>query len=84
MTSIYSKQRAFLTTDYLTQLITLMKQKGFDPEQVLANTQLTEQIMQQNTRISPMQYHTVVENALALSQDPVSYTHLTLPTTPYV
>jgi AraC-like DNA-binding protein len=71
MTSIYSKQRAFLTTDYLTQLITLMKQKGFDPEQVLANTQLTEQIMQQNTRISPMQYHTVVENALALSQDPL-------------
>jgi len=71
MTSIYSKQRAFLTTDYLTQLITLMKQKGFDPELVLANTQLTEQIMQQNTRISPMQYHTVVENALALSQDPL-------------
>jgi len=71
MTSTYSQQRPFLTTDYLVQLITLMKQKGFNSEQVLANTPLNEQIMQHNTRISPMQYHTVVENALALSQDPL-------------
>ncbi|MBQ0732357.1 MAG: AraC family transcriptional regulator [Oleispira antarctica] len=71
MTSTYSQQRPFLTTDYLAQLITLMKQQGFSAEQVLANTQLNEQIMQQNIRISPMQYHTVVENALSLSQNPL-------------
>lgn len=71
MTSTYSQQRAFLTTDYLTQLITLMEQQGFPVEQLLANTQLNEQIMLHNTRISPMQYHTVVENALTLSQDPL-------------
>jgi AraC-like DNA-binding protein len=71
MTSIYSQQRPFLTTDYLTQLITLMKEQGFNSEQVLANTQLNVQTLQQKTRISPMQYHTVVENSLALSQDPL-------------
>jgi AraC-like DNA-binding protein len=71
MTSTYSQQRPFLTTGYLTQLITLVKQQGFSTEQVLANTQLDDHIMQQNTHISPMQYHTVVENALALSQDPL-------------
>jgi AraC-like DNA-binding protein len=71
MTSTYSQQRPFLTTGYLTQLITLLKQQGFSTEQVLADTQLDEHIMQQNIHISPMQYHTVVENALALSQDPL-------------
>jgi AraC-like DNA-binding protein len=71
MTSTYSQQRPFLTTGYLTQLITLIKQQGFSIEQVLANTQLNEHIMRQNIHISPMQYHTVVENALALSQDPL-------------
>jgi AraC-like DNA-binding protein len=71
MTSTYSQQRPFLTTGYLTQLITLIKQQGFSTEQVLADTQLNEHIMQQNIHISPMQYHTVVENALALSQDPL-------------
>ncbi len=71
MTSLYSHQRSFLTIDYLSQLITLMGQMGFSTEQVLANTQLNAQIMQLNTRISPMQYHTVVENALSLSQDPL-------------
>jgi AraC-like DNA-binding protein len=71
MTSIYSQQRPFLTTDYLTQLIMFMKEQGFNSEQVLANTQLNVQTLQQKTRISPMQYHTVVENSLALSQDPL-------------
>jgi AraC-like DNA-binding protein len=71
MTSIYSQQRPFLTTDYLTQLIMFMKEQGFNSEQVLANTQLNDQTLQQKTRISPMQYHTVVENSLALSQDPL-------------
>jgi AraC-like DNA-binding protein len=71
MTSIYSQQRPFLTTDYLTQLITFMKEQGFNSEQVLANTQLNDQTLQQKIRISPMQYHTVVENSLALSQDPL-------------
>ncbi|MFQ3171905.1 MAG: AraC-like DNA-binding protein [Oleispira sp.] len=71
MTSTYSQQRPFLTTGYLTQLITLVKQQGFSAEQVLADTQLNEHLMQQNIHISPMQYHTVVENALALSQDPL-------------
>jgi AraC-like DNA-binding protein len=71
MTSTYSQQRPFLTTDYLTRLMTLMKAQGFNSEKVLANTQLNNQIMQQNTWISPMQYHTVVENSLALSRDPL-------------
>ncbi|MGK0249085.1 MAG: AraC-like DNA-binding protein [Oleispira sp.] len=71
MTPTYSQQWPFLTTNYLSQLITLMKQKGFSAEQVLINTQLNEQAMRQNIRISPMQYHTVVENALSLSQDPL-------------
>jgi AraC-like DNA-binding protein len=71
MTSSYPQQRPFLTTDYLAQLITFMKAQGFSSEQVLANTQLNDQILQQNTRISPMQYHTVVENSLTLSRDPL-------------
>jgi AraC-like DNA-binding protein len=71
MTLIYSQQRPFLTTDYLTQLITLMKEQGFNSEQILANTQLNDQTLQHKARISPMQYHTVVENSLALSQDPL-------------
>ena len=71
MTLIYSHQRAFLTTGYLIQLVTLLNQQGFSSEQILANTQLNEEILQQNTRISPMQYHKVVENALTLSQDPL-------------
>lgn len=71
MTTNYSHQRPFLTTLYLTQLIALMKQLGFSAEQVLANTQLNERLIQDNARISPMQYHCVVENALSLSQDPL-------------
>ncbi len=66
-----SHQRAFLTTDYLTQLVTLMKQQGFIAEHVLANSQVSEQGLLQKTRISPLQYHQIVENALSLSQDPL-------------
>lgn len=66
-----SHQRAFLTTDYLTQLVTLIKQQGYSAEQVLANSHISEQALSQNQRISPMQYQQIVENALSLSQDPL-------------
>ncbi len=66
-----SHQRAFLTTDYLTQLVTLVKQLGFSTEQVLANSQVSEHALSQNQRISPMQYQQIVENALSLTQDPL-------------
>jgi AraC-like DNA-binding protein len=66
-----SHQRAFLTTDYLIQLVTLLKQQGFSAEQVLANSQLSELSLSQNQRISPIQYQQIVENALNLSQDPL-------------
>lgn len=66
-----SHQRAFLTTDYLTQLVTLMKQQGFSAEQVLANSHIDEHLFQQKGRISPLQYHQIVENSLELSQDPL-------------
>lgn len=66
-----SHQRAFLTTDYLIQLVSLIKQQGFTAEQVLANSQINEQALTQNQRISPIQYQQIVENALDLSQDPL-------------
>lgn len=66
-----SHQRAFLTTDYLTQLVTLIKQQGFSTEQVLANSQVSEYALSQNQRISPMQYQQIVDNAISLSQDPL-------------
>lgn len=66
-----SHQRAFLTTDYLTQLINLLKQQGFNAEQILAHSQLSEDVLSQNLRISPIQYQQIVENAYALSQDPL-------------
>ncbi len=71
MQPISSHQRAFLTTDYLTQLVTLIKQQGFSTEQVLANSQVSEYALSQNQRISPMQYQQIVDNALSLSQDPL-------------
>lgn len=71
MKPTFSHQRAFLTTDYLTQLVTLMKQQGFSAEQVLANSHIDERLFQQKGRISPLQYHQIVENALELSKDPL-------------
>lgn len=66
-----SHQRAFLTTDYLTQLINLLKHQGFNAEQILAHSQLSESALSQNQRISPIQYQQIVENAFELSQDPL-------------
>jgi|TARA_B110000196_G_scaffold9858_1_gene8290 AraC-like DNA-binding protein len=66
-----SHHRAFLTTDYLTQLISLLKEQGFNSEQILDQSQLREEDFQNNSRISPMQYQQIVENALHLTQDPL-------------
>lgn len=71
MKPISSHQRAFLTTDYLTQLINLLKHQGFNAEQILAHSQLSENVLSQNQRISPIQYQQIVENAFELSQDPL-------------
>ena len=66
-----SHHRAFLTTDYLTQLISLLKEQGFAIADILNQSQLREADLQHNSRISPMQYQQIVENALTLSQDPL-------------
>jgi AraC-like DNA-binding protein len=66
-----SHQRAFLTTDYLTQLLSLLKKQGFSADQLLAHSQLTEAALSQNQRISPIQYQQIVDNAYTLSQDPL-------------
>lgn len=66
-----SQQRAFLTTDYLIQLITALKQQGFTAQQILLNSQVNEQTLEQNQRISPIQYQQIVENAYQLSADPL-------------
>ncbi|MBL4881513.1 MAG: AraC family transcriptional regulator [Oleispira sp.] len=66
-----SHHKAFLTTDYLTQLIILLKGQGFSIERILNQSQLREEDFQNNSRISPMQYQQIVENAIFLSQDPL-------------
>lgn len=66
-----SHQRAFLTTDYLTQLINSLKQQGFNADQILAHSQVSENALIENQRISPIQYQQIVENAFDLSQDPL-------------
>ena len=71
MNSISSHHRAFLTTDYLTQLISLLKDQGFAIDEILHQSQLREQDFQHNSRISPMQYQQIIENAISLSQDPL-------------
>jgi AraC-like DNA-binding protein len=71
MTPTSSHHRAFLTTDYLTQLIILLKSQGFHIDEILNQSQLREDNFQNNSRISPMQYQQIVENALTLSQDPL-------------
>lgn len=64
-----SHQRAFLTTNYLTPLITLLKQRGLNTKDILSNSQINDISIQQNQRISPIQYQQIVENAYTLSQD---------------
>lgn len=71
MNTISSHHKAFLTTDYLTQLISLVKEQGFSTEEILNQSQLREDDFQYNSRISPMQYQQIVENALRLTQDPL-------------
>lgn len=71
MNHVSSHHRAFLTTDYLTQLISLLKDQGFGIDEILNQSQLREEDFQYNSRISPMQYQQIVENALRLSQDPL-------------
>jgi AraC-like DNA-binding protein len=66
-----SHHRAFLTTDYLTQLILLLKGQGFSIDRILNQSQLREEDFHNNSRISPMQYQKIVENAISLSQDPL-------------
>ena len=71
MKPISSHQHAFLTTDYLAQLVTLLKQQGFNAKQILANSQISENSLRQNHKISPIQYQQIIENALELTQDPL-------------
>jgi AraC-like DNA-binding protein len=66
-----SHHKAFLTTDYLTQLISLVKEQGFGIEDILDQSQLREDDFQYTNRISPMQYQQIVENSLRLTQDPL-------------
>jgi len=68
---ISSQQRAFLTTDYLAQLIQMLEQRGFTIEQVINGTSLDAQVFQRHERISPLQYHKIIENALQLTNDPL-------------
>ena len=68
---ISSQQRAFLTTDYLAQLIKMLEQRGFSIEQLISGTSLDTQVFQRHERISPLQYHKIVENALQLTNDPL-------------
>lgn len=66
-----SHHKAFLTTDYLTQLISLVKEQGFSIEDILNQSQLRANDFQYNSRISPMQYQQIVENSLRLTKDPL-------------
>lgn len=66
-----SHQRAFLTTDYLSQLIQLLNQRGISIEQMIAGTSLDAKVFQRHERISPLQYHKIVDNALQLTRDPL-------------
>ena len=64
--------RAFIGTEYLSQLIELLAQQGITTTQLVQGTGLSARTLQDPQEfISPLQYHKVIENALALSGDPL-------------
>ncbi|MFC3679535.1 AraC family transcriptional regulator [Bacterioplanoides pacificum] len=64
--------RPFIATEYLSQLIEMLALQGINAAQLAQGTGLTARtLMSANEYISPLQYHKVVENALALSGDPL-------------
>ncbi|MCD8521337.1 MAG: AraC family transcriptional regulator [Saccharospirillaceae bacterium] len=64
--------RAFIGTEYLSQLIELLAQQGINTSQLAQGTGLSgKTLASAQEYISPLQYHKVVENALALSGDPL-------------
>lgn len=72
MSSISAASRAFIATEYLSQLIALLSQQGITAAQLAHGTGLSSKTLTSAQEyISPLQYHKVIENALALSGDPL-------------
>lgn len=67
----FTHQRAFLTTDYLSQLVTLLEQRGFSLEQMISGTSLSPEVFDQHGHVSPLQYHKIIENSVSLTNDPL-------------
>lgn len=64
--------RPFIGTEYLSQLIELLEQQGITTTQLVQGTGLAARTLVNPAEfISPLQYHKVIENALALSGDPL-------------
>lgn len=72
MPNISAASRPFIATEYLSQLIELLSQQGITAAQLAHGTGLSAATLTSAQEyISPLQYHKVVENALALSGDPL-------------
>ncbi|AHK17513.1 MAG: AraC family transcriptional regulator [Thalassolituus sp.] len=70
--SISAASRAFISTEYLSQLIDLLAQQGINTAQLSQGTGLSvKSLASPDEFISPLQYHKVIENALILSGDPL-------------
>lgn len=64
--------RAFIGTEYLAQLIDMLAHQGITTSQLAQGTGLPARALSSPLEyISPLQYHRIVENALALSGDPL-------------
>ena len=64
--------RPFIGTEYLAQLIDMLTQQGITTSQLAQGTGLSARVLASPQEfISPLQYHKVIENALALSGDPL-------------
>ncbi|MDK2779295.1 MAG: AraC family transcriptional regulator [Pseudomonadota bacterium] len=64
--------RAFIGTEYLAQLIEMLAPQGISTAQLAQGTGLPARTLSSPQEfISPLQYHKVIENALALSGDPL-------------
>jgi len=72
MSHTSAASRPFIATEYLSQLIEMLAQHGINAAQLAHGTGLTAKtLMSAQEYISPLQYHKVIENALALSGDPL-------------
>lgn len=72
MPNISAASRPFIATEYLSQLIDLLAQQGIHANQLAHGSGLSAATLTSPQEyISPLQYHRVIENALALSGDPL-------------